>query len=189
MDKFEKYEDIFIKMFDFIKNDKTREYCISHLSYCFYLHEECKIEQDKKVTEYKTHTIGIYLWSIIESVSHYFVAEFFKKEPKKLEKYLLNKEFKVKDTVNVDWKQYYFCSKEDKIVKFSENINFNQVIHWLRNSKIFSEKIIKKIDEMRNIRNTIHIVLYEKDFVSFKEVKNYLRDTLTIVNEIKEKLW
>ncbi len=112
----------------------------------------------------------------------------YKDNPKKLEKYLLNKELKVKQILKLDKKEYFVCSKEDKKIKFSNNINFNQLIHWIRSWKFLSSNIINKIDEVRNIRNTIHINLYKENLVDFTNADNILRNTVEIIKAISKKL-
>ncbi len=178
------------KIFEFITDKEIRQVCYNHFSYAFYLYLECIEEDfnDLDLLEYKSHSICLYLWSIVESIVAYFVWEIYKENPKKLEKYLQNKEFKVESIVKLRWEELFLCSKKEKKIKYSDNINFNQIIHWIRSWKLLSQEMIDWIDTVRNIRNTIHINLYKKKVAEFTEAKVILWLTIDIIKEISQKL-
>ncbi|MDQ7022335.1 MAG: hypothetical protein Q9M97_02190 [Candidatus Gracilibacteria bacterium] len=88
---FDENEKIFKskKIFDFINDEKLIENLYDFLAYVSIIafFELNKLE-NKKIIELKTHTVIIYLGSIIESVLYYFINEIFINNEKKRKKYL-----------------------------------------------------------------------------------------------------
>lgn len=176
--------------FSFIKDRKTQELAYHFLSYVYSLSEECiSINQDDEtIIELKAHTMSIYIGSIIEWILYYFVDTLYK-DKKSREKYLKNIELKKIQKIDLEEKTYYFCEEKEKQIKITDTINFNSLIHGVRHNQILDQKIIDKINNVREIRNAIHINVYKhNEKVKFNEITTLLQDAKEIIDTIEEKL-
>lgn len=175
--------------FKFIKDVKLQEilYLFSWYIFFIYFEEIKNIEYSEETKEIKAHTIFVYLWSIIESIVYDFVKSKLN-DNKSKRKYLELEDFiehqKIKDT------KLYICKKKIKEISLNDSISFNALINWARDKKIIDEKIIKKIDSFRKMRNMIHINAFldsseeklieklEKAFIETKEIIDYIEEKI-----------
>ncbi|MDQ7008801.1 MAG: hypothetical protein Q9M94_00740 [Candidatus Gracilibacteria bacterium] len=192
---FDENEKIFKskKIFDFINDEKLIENLYDFLAYVSIIafFELNKLE-NKKIIELKTHTVIIYLGSIIESVLYYFINEIFINNEKKRKKYLKIKEFKSIQKIKISEesnKEYHFCEVFEKEISLNDTINFSSLINGAKDNKILSEEIVEKINNIRKLRNSIHINVYKTgELIKFDELKQIFIDTKDILDYIEEKL-
>jgi len=186
------YSNLFRKnnRFSFIDDIKLQDalYLFSGYVSFIYIEEILNKNLSEELKEIKAHTIFIYLGSIIESVVYYFV-QIKLKDSKSKRKYLeiewYKKVQKIKQTENL-----YICELEKKEINLNESINFNALINWLKDKKLFDEKIIQKINFFRKMRNLVHInaFLINNEYWLIKELEKAFLDTKEIFNYIESKL-
>lgn len=176
--------------YDFIKNSKLQEtlYLFSGYVSFIYYDELIKNNYSEELKEIKAHTIFVYLGSIIESIIYEFVKSKLTDEKSK-RKYLEIEEFKslqkIKETENL-----HICRLDKKEINLNDSINFNALINWAKDKNIISEKILKKIDNFRKMRNLVHINAFlnydeekiiwklEEAFIDTKEILDYIEDNI-----------
>ena len=176
--------------FKYINNIKLQEILYLFSWYVFYIYFE-NIKNtylSEELKEIQSHTIFIYLGSIIEAIIYYFVQTKLTDEKSK-RKYLEVKQFrklqKIKETQDL-----YICKLETKEITLNDSINFHALINWLKDKKLIPKNIIKKIDYFRKMINLVHInalISYneieliteiEKAFIDKKEIFDYIETNI-----------
>ena len=173
------------KYFDFIGDEKLKESIELFFSYVLFLHNDLEeFEYDEFLTEFKTHTIIIYLGSVVEALVFYYANKKFWNNDKAKRKYLEIEELqihqKIKESNFIIWK---IVKKE---ISLNDSINFKWLIDWLKDKKLMSEDLIEKINEFRKARNSIHINVYNsweeifedliRIFHNFKDIKMFIKN-------------
>lgn len=192
----EKELDYYISLFksnsrySFIKDIKLQEilYLFSGYVSFIYYNELEENNYSEYLKEIKAHTIFVYLWSIIEAITYYFVKTKLIDEKSK-RKYLEIEEFKKLQKIE-ETKNLYICKLENKEISFNDSINFHALINWLKDKKIIDEKIVEKIDDFRKMRNLVHINAFlgyneykliqelEKAFINTKIIVDYIENNI-----------
>ena len=179
------------KVFEFLNDMKTRKILYKFLAYSLANFKNIKDNYKwEEFIELKSHTILIYLGSIIEAVLYYYIDEKLKNNDKKRKKYLKIKEFQEKQKLKI-WtdEDFSICKVIEKELTLNDTINFNALINWAKDNKLIDEKIIKKIHNVRKVRNSIHINVYKSwELIKFDDLKNILIDTKEIIDYIDNNL-
>ncbi len=176
--------------FEFIKDIKLKEALYLFSVYVSFIHyEDIKNkEYSEKLKEIKSHTIFVYLWSIIESITYYFVKIKLNDE-KSRKKYLELREFRKLQKIE-ETQDLYICKLETKEISLNDSINFHSLIKWIKDKKILDEKIIAKIDSFRKMRNLVHInaFLTSSEYKLIEKLEQAFIDTKNIINSIENNL-
>ncbi|NUJ98110.1 hypothetical protein HGA92_04990 [Candidatus Gracilibacteria bacterium] len=192
----EKELDYYISLFksnsrySFIKDIKLQEilYLFSGYVSFIYYNELEENNYSEYLKEIKAHTIFVYLGSIIEAITYYFVKTKLIDEKSK-RKYLEIEEFKKLQKIE-ETKNLYICKLENKEISFNDSINFHALINGLKDKKIIDEKIVEKIDDFRKMRNLVHINAFlgyneykliqelEKAFINTKIIVDYIENNI-----------
>ncbi|MDA9129401.1 hypothetical protein N9J72_02915 [Candidatus Gracilibacteria bacterium] len=142
-----------------------------------------------------SHSVVISYGGIIEALLHEYVFTYFQKkgDEKKIRKFCKTVEYKeVTKVIQKDTKSdigLVYCERFIKYEKFKTNINLNHLIKGCRDQKILDIKILDKIDNIRKIRNGIHIsaILDAKDIFSYKDLLQITEDVRDIFQEIRKE--
>jgi len=181
------------KVFKFIKNDlELKNILYKFLAYSLANFKDIKNNCFKDdFIELKIHTVLVYLGSIIEAVLYYFVDEKLKNNDKKRKKYLKIKEYQEIQKLKLPECDYFsVCKISEKELDLNDTINFNALINWAKDNKLISKEIFEKINEVRKMRNSVHINVYKlwklkrfddlkKVLIDVKEIIDYLDNNLT----------
>lgn len=188
----EYYRNIFLanNRYIFISDSKLSNTLYLYSAYVSYIYfEEIKKNNyTEELKEIKSHTIFIYLWSIIEAVIYYYVNNKLLDEKSK-RKYLELLEYKKLQKIE-ETDDLYICKLISKDIKLNDSINFHSLINWLNDKKLIDKKIIKKIDYFRKMRNLIHInaFLVSNEYKLIEEIEKAFIDTKDILDYIEENL-
>jgi len=180
------------KTFSFVEDDEIQIILYDFFAYVFSTYSEIDDIIDNNFIELKTHTITIYLGSIIESVLYYFINEIFINDDKKRKKYLKTKEFKSIQKITIpeiNDKEHHFCEVLEKEISLNDTINFNSLINWAKDNKLITKEIVNKINNIRKLRNSININVYKTwELIKFDELKQIFINTKDILDFIENKL-
>ena len=82
-----------------------------------------------------------------------------------------------------------YCERYVKYEKFKTSMNLNHLIKWCLDQKILSKTTLDKFDNIRKIRNGVHIaaIMDAKDIFSYKDLDKILKDIISIFQEIRDK--
>ncbi len=179
------------KTFDFVKDVYIKNILYEFFAYVFSIYHELDFLNNKKILELKTHTIILYLGSIIEASLYYFINEKFKNDDKKRKKYLKIIEFKSIQKIKIEnWdKKYHICELEEKEISLNDTINFSALLNWAKDNKLIDLQIIEKANNIRKMRNSIHINVYKAwEKINFYELEKVFIDTKIILDYIEENI-
>ncbi|MDD2870756.1 MAG: hypothetical protein PHS49_02100 [Candidatus Gracilibacteria bacterium] len=188
----EYYRNIFLanNRYIFISDSKLSNTLYLYSAYVSYIYfEEIKKNNyTEELKEIKSHTIFIYLGSIIEAVIYYYVNNKLLDEKSK-RKYLELLEYKKLQKIE-ETDDLYICKLISKDIKLNDSINFHSLINGLNDKKLIDKKIIKKIDYFRKMRNLIHInaFLVSNEYKLIEEIEKAFIDTKDILDYIEENL-
>ncbi len=178
------------KTFDFVKDVYIKNILYEFFAYVFSIYQELDFLNNKKILELKTHTIILYVGSIIEASLYYFINEKFKNDDKRRKKYLKINEFKSVQKLKIEnWEKiYHICELEEKEISLNDTINFNALLNWAKDNKLIDEKIIEKANDIRKMRNTIHINVYVNLEQNLCELEKVFIDTKIILDYIENNI-
>ncbi len=180
------------KNFEFIKDTEIKKILYDFLAYSLVNFKEVEdwIVNNQKVIELKIHTVLVYLGSIIEAVLYYFVDEKLKNNDKKRKKYLKIKEYQEIQKLKLPECNYFsVCKISEKELDLNDTINFNALINWAKDNKLINEEIFEKINEVRKMRNSVHINVYKLwKLKRFDDLKKVLIDVKEIIDYLDNNL-
>ncbi len=188
----EYFRDIFLtnNRFLFISDSTLSNSLYLYSAYVSYIYFVEILESDysEELKEIKSHTIFVYLWSIIEAVVFYFVNNKLSDEKSK-RKYLELLEYQKLQKIN-ETEDLYICKLISKDITLNDSINFHGLINWLKDKKLIDDNIIEKIDYFRKMRNLIHInaFLVSNEYKLVEELEKAFNDTKYILDYIENNL-
>lgn len=184
--------------FSFLNNETLEEELYLSNAYRLYLHEILENLDTKSPEHIKfslSHNIVIYYCWILELIFHSFVSLYFIKidNPNKLKKFCKRVEYKEKTKIipktsdEEIWIVY--CERYIKYDKFSDNIQLHLLIQSCKDHRILSNEILDKMDNIRKIRNWVHLntIMDVKDIFWYKDVANITKDVWEIFKELKKE--
>ncbi len=183
--------------FDYIKDALLKKQLGLSFNYMFFLiWLELKYDLDSGIIYRLFKDVIINTASTIESILFYTLNEISKKWSTK-EKNILNKKAIRKHKYR-DEKKIYDLDKMESIFRgiktisrewIHDKIQFNDLIPCWKDVWIYDDDLAKKLDEIRDKRNQIHLHTLKEDKVyTKKDINDIFEITRKFIEKIKSKL-
>ncbi|MCK5466202.1 hypothetical protein KAI56_01740 [Candidatus Parcubacteria bacterium] len=148
--------------FDFIKNDILKENIAINMQYVFFLYSlEREYELPGATTYSVFKTIILYTASIVESLLNYKLKELIKEGKIESSKIMTveDKYIHIADLHIVSPKERICGVKKIKKYKqLTDGTTFKDLNKVAKNCDLFNERLFKKSEKLREMRNKIHLV-------------------------------
>lgn len=190
--KFVEVESLKNQRFDFIENKILKENIAIKMQYIIFLvslEEEYKLPGAVTYSAFKT--IIIFTASIIESLINYKLHELLKSGKIKKDK-IMGKEKRylvIKALYEISPTEKICGVKEViKLKKISDNTRFIELNRVAKKSNLFTEVLFKKAEEVREMRNRIHLFGLKEidDKYTKKDITNIFTKTRDIIKRIEK---
>lgn len=183
--------------FSFLWDKELEEELYLSESYSQYLRtqiEEFPSSGEENILFSLSHSVIICYWWILEALLWKYVYEYFKRnnDEAKIRKFCKLIDYKEKTKILPDKKNpdiwLVYCQRLIKYEKFKDSMNFNYLIKWCWDQKLFDETTLVKLDNIRKIRNGIHIsaIMDAKDIFSYKDLQKIIKDVKYIFQALKK---
>lgn len=178
--------------FDFIKNDILKENIAINMQYVFFLYSlEREYELPGATTYSAFKTIILYTASIVESLLNYKLKELIKEG--KIE----SSEIMAVEDKYIHIADLHIISSKEKICgvkkvkkykKLTDRTTFKDLNKVAKNCNLFNERLFKKSEKLREMRNKIHLAtLTEIDNKYLQsDIDNIFEITKDVINRIED---
>ena len=192
--KFIEVKDLKNTRFTFVENEILRENISIKMQYIVFLVSlEEEYELPGAVTYSTFKIITIYAASIIESLIHYKLDNLLKNERIK-EANIMGKEIKYLNCIELhpisDTEKICGIKKVTKTKILSNNSSFHDLNKAAKKSSLFNDNLFKKAEELRQMRNRIHLYsLKEKEIdeiYSKDNINKIFSITKAIIDQIEK---
>lgn len=189
--KFVEVESLKNQRFDFIENKILKENIAIKMQYIIFLvslEEEYKLPGAITYSAFKT--IIIFTASIVESLINYKLHELLKSGKIKENKVMnIEKKYPVIKELHKISPTERICGVKEviKSKKISDDTNFIELNRAAKRSDLFTEGLFKKAEEIREMRNRIHLFGLKEidDKYTKKDITNIFTKTRDIIQRIE----
>ena len=186
--------------FWFLNNKDLEEELNLCYAYMLFLIDTLESMDDKTTPSHilfsTSHNIVTYQCAILEAILHEYVYQYFEKCSDKdasikfckiITYKEVSEEIPKKDNPK---KVLVYCEKGTKYQEYKTKTQLNSLIKWCKEYKLLPKTTLEKLDNIRLIRNWIHLnaLMDAKDIFTYSDLNAIRDDVSSIFKKIKNKV-